>query len=412
MTIGNRLQHAWNVFRNREPTQDRGPSYSRRPDRYLLSIGNERTITASIYTRIGIDVSSNRIEHVILNDDGEYEETVDSPLNNCLTMEANLDQTGRELIQDIAISMMDEGYVAVVPVETTIPPVPSGAYEILSLRVGRIIEWMPEHVRVDLYDERRGQHYDIIMPKKEIAIIQNPLYEVMNGPNSTLQRLVRTLGNLDKVDDQISSEKLDIIVQVPYSVRGERRQGMAEERRKEIETQLRGSKHGIAWIDGMEKVIQLNRPVENNLLAQVEYLTSMLYSQLGLTQGVFDGTADEKELLNYRNRTIEPILSTICNEMTRKFLTKTARTKGQRIQFFSNPFRMVTLTEIAEVADTFTRNEILSSNNIRAIIGFKPSKQPEADELRNKNLNRTDNPLSNDHQLQNGSKKEDTKNEV
>lgn len=402
MKVSEKIIHTWNAFMNRAPTgyqMDLGSGSSYRPDRQIFHYGNERTIIASIYTRIGIDVAQNKIEHVRVNEDERYEETMDSTLNYCLNVSANLDQTGRELIQDAAMSLMDEGYIAVVPVETSVPPVPSGAYEIESLRVGRIVEWYPKDVRVDLYDERDGQHHEIIVPKLETAVIQNPLYEVMNAPNSTLQRLNRTLNDLDKVNSQVSSEKLDIIFQVPYTIRSEKRHNMAERRRKELEDQLSGSKYGIGYIDSTEHVIQLNRPIDNNLMDQAEYLTSMLYSQLGLTKGVFDGTADEKELLNYRNRTVEPILKAIIQELERKFLTKTARTQGQRIMFFIDPFRMATASEFAEIADRLTRNAIVSSNEVRSEIGYKPSKDPDADILRNKNLNADKNASA----IQNGS---------
>lgn len=394
MKVSTRIQHAWNAFMNRAPTnynQDLGFSSASRPDRQLISLGNERTIIASIYTRIGIDVAQNKIEHVRLDEEGKYHETIKSTLNECLTVSANIDQTGRELIQDIVMSMMDEGCVAVVPTVCDIPPVPSGAFDIIEMRTGKIIEWYPEHVRVNIYDDRRGQHYELIVPKKEVAIIQNPLYEVMNGPNSTLQRLIRTLNHLDSIDSKIASKKLDLLIQVPYSIHTMKRQKMANIRRDEIEKQVASSEMGIAYIDGMERVIQLNRPVENNLLAQAEYLTSMLYSQLGLTQGVFDGTAEEKEILNYQNRTVKPFITAIVEEMSRKFLTKTARTQGQTIMYFIDPFKMASAEEFAEMSDRLTRNAILTSNEVRAKMGYKPSSDPDADALRNKNLNKDKN---------------------
>lgn len=407
MGVINSFKHAWNAFMNRAPTAsyDYGYSSSRPLDRSYFNYGNEGTILASIYNRIGIDVAQNRIEHVRVNEDGRYEETIDDELNQCLTVDANLDQTGRELIQDIAISMMDEGYVAVIPVDTSIPPVPSGAYIINSLRTGKIIEWYPKDVRVEAYDERDGQHHELVLPKKEVAIIQNPLYEVMNSPNSTLQRLKSTLHKLDKIDDQLSSEKLNIIFQSPYMVRSERSKQRAEKRREELESQLENSKLGIGFIDAAERVIQLNRPIDNNMIEQINYLEKTLYAQLGLTQGVFDGTADEKEILNYRNRTIEPILMAIIQEMERKFLTKTARTQGQRIRYYVSVFRMATAKEFTDMSDSLTRNAIISTNEVRSEMGIKPSKDPDADALRNKNLNADKNQTSELTDIQNGGEK-------
>ena len=388
--LSTRLQHAWSAFTNK-PTapvyRDLGQGSSIRPDRTTLSYGNERSIVQSIYTRLGIDVASVNIQHVRHDQNGRYTDIVNSGLQTCLTVEANIDQSGRALLQDIAMSMFDEGSVAIVPVETNLNPTLTGGYDILSLRTGKIIEWYPQHVRVKLYNDKTGLKEEIMLPKKVVAIIENPLYSVMNEPNSTLKRLIRKLNLLDANDEKASSGKLDIIIQLPYSIKSEMRKNQAEDRRKDIEAQLTGSAYGIAYIDGTEKITQLNRPAENNLMGQIEYLTSMLYSQLGLTESIFNGTADEKEMLNYYNRTIEPILSAVVEGMDRKFLTKTARTQGQRLQFFRDPFKLVPVTELANIADKFTRNEILSSNEIRSIIGYKPSTDPSADALRNKNIN-------------------------
>lgn len=392
-SFGSRLRHAWNAFLNRDPTYDfgymAGPSYSKRPDRARFTRGNERSIVNSLYNRISLDVASININHVKMDDNNRYIETIKSGLNNCLTVEANVDQTGRALILDIAMSMLDEGVVAVVPVDTSINPSVSGAYDILSLRTGKITQWYPKHVRVSLYNENTGIKEERTLEKKYVAIIENPLYAVINEPNSTMQRLIRKLNLLDVVDEQSSSGKLDLIIQLPYTIRSEARKVQAEKRRNEIETQLVGSKYGIAYSDATEKIVQLNRPIENNLMKQIEFLTSMLYSQLGMTQSVLDGTADDKTMLNYTNRTIEPFLSAIVEEMRRKFLTKTARSQLQTITFFRDHFKLVPVGSISEIADKFTRNEIMTSNEIRQIIGMKPSSDPKADELRNKNLSKS-----------------------
>lgn len=386
-----RAKRAWNVFLNRDPTLDvanYGPSYYYRPDRPRLTRGNERTIITSVYNRIALDAASVDILHVRLDEDGRYMETIDDSLNNCLTLEANIDQTGRSFIQDIVLTMLDEGCVAVVPVDTTHNP-DTGSYYIETMRTGKIVNWYPTHVTVSVYNDMIGQRQEITVPKSTIAIIENPLYAVINEPNSTMQRLIRKLSLLDAVDEQNSSGKLDLIIQLPYIIKTEARRSQAENRRKDIETQLAGSKYGIAYTDGTEKITQLNRPVENNLMSQIEYLTSMLYSQLGLTQEILNGSANEETMINYYNRTIEPILSAIADEMKRKFLTKTARTQLQSIEFFRDPFKLVPVSEIADIADKMTRNEIMTSNEVRQVIGMKPSDNPEADELRNKNLNKS-----------------------
>lgn len=391
MGFVSRLQHAWNAFNGREFVSDYsypdGYSWGTRPDRITLNLGNERSIVSSVLTRIAIDVASVNIYHVRTNQNGRYEETIDSGLNNCLTLSANIDQTGRAFIQDTAMSLFDEGSIAIVPVDTTINPNVSGSYDIQTLRVGQILEWFPKYVRVRVYNDRKGIKEDIILSKEIVAIVENPLYAVMNEPNSTLKRLVRKLNLLDAIDEQSGSGKLDIILQLPYVAKSESRKAYAEQRRKEVENQLAGSKYGIAYMDGTERITQLNRPAENNLLQQIEYLTNMLYSQLGLTPSVFDGTADEKVMLNYYSRTVEPVVSAIVDSMKRTFLTKTARSQGQSIMYFNDPFKLTPVNDIAEIADKFTRNEILSSNEVRAIIGYKPDKDPRADELRNKNLN-------------------------
>lgn len=384
-----RLQHAWNAFLNRDPTTYKfyeGYSYSTRPDRVRLSRGNERSIITSVYNRIALDVASVDIKHVRLDDNGRYLSTIDSGLNNCLSIEANVDQTGRGFIQDAVMSMLDEGCVAIVPVDTNLNPDNTSSYDILSLRVGKIVQWYPKDVRVELYNEQTGRKEEIMVSKATTAIVENPLYSVINEHNSTMQRLVRKLALLDSVDEQSSSGKLDLIIQLPYIIKTEARKSQAESRRKDIEKQLSGSKYGIAYTDGTEKITQLNRPIENNLMKQVEYLTELLYSQLNMTTSVLDGTADEKTMLNYYNRTIEPFLSAITEEMKRKFLTKTARTQRQSIEYFRNPFKLVPVADLAELADKLTRNEIMTSNEIRQIIGLKPSNDPNADELRNKNL--------------------------
>ena len=387
LTYIDRLKHAWDVFKTPMGYMDRGPSYGSRPDRIRLSYGNERSIITSLYNRIAIDVAAISIKQVRLDENERYLETMKTALNEVLTLSANVDQTGRGLIQDLVISMCDEGCVAVVPVDTTYNPLVSSSYDILSMRVGKITEWFPAHVRVNLYNEKTGKKEDLILPKKTIAIIENPLYATMNEPNSTLKRLIYKLNLLDAIDEQSGSGKLDLIIQLPYVIKTPLKRKQAEDRKKDLEMQLADSKYGIAYTDGTEKITQLNRPAENNLLAQIEFLTSMLYNQLGLTSSVFDGTADEKTMLNYYNRTIDPILSAITEEMTRKFLTKTARTQRQSIEYFRDPFKLVPVDNLADIADKFTRNEILSSNEVRGMIGYRPSKDPAADELRNKNIN-------------------------
>ena len=390
--IGIRLRHAWNAFRNRDPTESFKElgygSYSRQ-DRVRLHVTNERSIIISVYNRIALDVSAVNIQHVRLDQNGRYEENIQSGLNYILSTEANVDQTHRAFIQDIVMSMFDEGVVAVVPVDTTLDPKISGSYDIRTMRTARILAWYPKHVRVRLYNDNTGLQEELILPKEMIAIIENPLYAVMNEPNSTLKRLIKKLSILDAIDEQSGAGKLDIIIQLPYVIKSEARKKQAEERRKDIEVQLSGSKYGIAYTDGTEHITQLNRPAENNLMAQIQYLTSMLYSQLGLTEEVFNGKADEATMLNYNNRTIVPILSAIIDEFKRKFLTKTARAQMQSIMYFRDAFSLVPVSELANIADKFTRNEILSSNEVRSTIGYKPSNDPSADELRNKNLNQS-----------------------
>lgn len=390
MAITNRLYHAWNAFLNKDPTTDyqSNASYGSytRPDRIRLSGGNERSMITAVYNRIALDVAAMKIEHVKLDNNGRYLETLDTGLNNCLTLSANIDQTGRALIQDATISMFDEGVIAIVPVDTTMDPEVSGSYDIQSMRVGKIIQWYPHTVKVRLYNDQLGIKQDVLFDKSVVAIVENPLYIVMNGPNSTLQRLIRKLNLLDAIDEQSGSGKLDLIIQLPYVVKSPTKKAMAETRRAEMEKQLAGSQYGVAYADGTERITQLNRPVGNNLMAQIEYLTSMVYSQLGITQSILDGTADEKTMLNYYNRTVEPILSQFVDEMRRKFLTTTARTQKKSIMFFRDPFKLVPISQIADIADKFTRNEITSSNEMRQVIGMKPSDDPKADELRNKNI--------------------------
>ena len=393
MGISDRLQHAWNAFMNRDPTynyQDLGNSYSIRPDRPRFTRGNERSIVTSVYNRIALDVSAISIQHVRLDDNGRFKEQMNTSLNSCLTLSANTDQTGRAFIQDAVMSMLDEGCVAIVPIDTTTDPNISDSYDILTMRTAKIMDWYPNHVRIRVYNEKTGRQEETIVPKKMVAIVENPLYAVINEPNSTMQRLVRKLGLLDVTDEQTASGKLDLIIQLPYVIKTEARRQQAEERRKSIEMQLAGSKYGIAYTDGTERITQLNRSLENNLMKQIEYLTSMLYSQLGITQSILDGTADEKTMLNYYSRTIEPIISAIVDEMKRKFLTKTARSQHQSIAFFRDPFKLVPVNDIAEIADKFTRNEIMTSNEIRQIVGMKPSNDPKADKLINSNLNHPD----------------------
>lgn len=396
MGLVDRLQHGWNAFMGRDPTMRYpyiGSSYTVRPDRVRFSRGNERSIVTSVYNRIALDAAAISINHCKLDDDGRFLEIIDSKLNSCLNLEANIDQTGRAFIQDVVASMFDEGCVAIVPTDTTLDPKVTGSYDILTMRTGKILDWYPAHVRVRVYNEKTGQKEDILLPKSIVGIIENPLYAVINEPNSTMQRLIRKLNILDSIDEQSGSGKLDLIIQLPYVIKSDARRQQAETRRKDIETQLSGSKFGIAYTDASEKVTQLNRPVENNLMKQIEYLTSMLYSQLGITQSILDGSADEKTMLNYYSRTIEPIVSAIVDEMRRKFLTKTARAQKQSIMFFRSPFKLVPVNDLAEIADKFTRNTIMTSNEIRQIIGMKPSDDPKADMLINSNLNQSKNDL-------------------
>lgn len=422
MGLGTTLKHAWNVFLNNQtvlaqngkrntpwpiiPGTPQVPYYgsgnSTRPDRLRLRISNERSIISSIYTRLSIDVSSVEMRHVRLDENNRYISDMDSGLNNCLTVEANLDQPARAFRQDIAMTLFDRGVCAIVPVDTTINPEQSGGFDILTLRVGEIVQWYPYHVRVSVYNEAIGQRQEITLHKSAVAIVENPLYAVMNEPNSTLQRLLHKLNLLDSIDEQSASGKLDLIIQLPYVIKSETRREQAEQRRKDIEFQLKGSQYGIAYTDGTEKITQLNRPAENNLMAQVEYLTEMLYSQLGLTNEVMNGTADEKAMLNYWNRTIEPVLTSMVESMRRSFLTKTARTQKQDVKFFRDPFRLVPIENIAEIADKFTRNEILTSNEIRQVVGLAPHNDPKADKLINSNM-----PSSNpDRTATNGDKPE------
>lgn len=394
LSIGSRFRRAWNVFKNRDLMADMswqlGYGDSRRADRVVLSSNNEKTIVNAIYNRIALDVAALKFRHVRLDENGRFKEEMGTNLNEVLSVEANIDQSGRAFIHDLALSMIDEGVVAAVPVETSEDPEVSNSYDIYQMRVGPIVEWYPQHVKVHLYNGMTGRHQDVAFRKKDVAILENPFYAVMNAPNSTLQRLIRKLRILDVIDEQAGSGKLDLIIQLPYTIRSEARQQQAEVRRKSVEDQLVGNKLGIAYIDSTEKVIQLNRSVENNLLKQVEYLTSMLYSQLGLNQSILDNTADEQTQLSYSNKIVEPIASTITDEFKRKFLTKTARSQGQSIMFFTEPFRMTPAAQMADLADKLTRNEILTSNEVRQIIGIKPSTDPKADELRNSNLNHPD----------------------
>lgn len=391
INIGSRLKHAFNAFMNRDPTyKPTGSSYSSRPDRPRLSRGNERSIITSIFNRIALDVAGIDIKHCRLDENNRYIEDIKSNLNECLSTEANIDQTGRAFIQDVVMSMFDEGCVAIVPVDTTINPKITSSYDILSMRTGKILDWYPEHVRVRVYNDKTGEKEDILLPKKQVGIIENPLYAVVNEHNSTMQRLKRKLALLDVTDEQTASGKLDLIIQLPYVVKTEARREQANRRRQDLEEQLAGSKYGIAYADGTEKITQLNRSLENNLLKQIEYLTNIVYSQLGITQEVLNGTADEKTMLNYNNRTVEPILSAIVNEMKRKFLTKTARSQGQSISYFTNPFKLVPVNDMAEIADKLTRNEIMTSNEIRQAIGMRPSDDPKADELINSNISQPD----------------------
>lgn len=389
-TFGSRLKHAWNAFMNKDPTyRNHGPGYSMRPDRPRFSRGNERSIVTSVYNRIALDVAALNVQHCKLDKDGRFVETINSDLNSCLNLEANIDQTGRAFIQDVVMSMFDEGSVAIVPVDTTDDPEITSSYDIQTMRTGKVVEWYPTSVRVKLYNDRKGQKEEVVLSKKAVGIVENPLYAVINEPNSTMQRLIRKLNILDSIDEQSGAGKLDLIIQLPYIVKSDARRQQAEKRRKDIEDQLSGSKYGIAYTDGTEKVTQLNRSVDNNLMKQIEYLTSMLYSQLGITQAVLDGTADEKTMLNYYTRTIEPIISAIVDEMKRKFLSKTARTQLQSIVFFRDPFKLVPVNDLAEISDKLTRNEIVTSNEIRQKIGMKPSSDPKADQLINSNINQS-----------------------
>lgn len=397
-SLGSRLRHAWNVFRSRDPTvnyEDGGASYYRRPDRIHLTRGNERSLVTSVYNRIALDVAAIGIKHCKIDENGRYLYDMKSGLNNCLNLSANQDQTGRAFIQDVVMSMLDEGCVAIVPTDTTLNPKETQSYDILSMRTGKIIQWRPRQVQIRLYNESTGKKEELWLPKESVAIVENPLYAVINEPNSTMQRLMRKLSLLDVTDEQTASGKLDLIIQLPYVIKTEARRQQAETRRKDIEMQLAGSKYGIAYTDSTERITQLNRSVENNLMKQVEYLTNLLYSQLGVTQAVLEGTADEQAMLNYYSRTIEPIVSAIVDEMKRKFLSKTARTQLQTITFFRDPFKLVPVNNIADIADKFTRNEILTSNELRQIIGMKPSKDPKADELRNSNISQSkDDPMN------------------
>lgn len=394
LDIGNRLKHAWNAFNKNEKYEYHnipgiGYSGNSRPDRSRLTKGNSKSLIAPIYNRIAIDVASIDIRHCRLDDSNRLYEFMNTGLDKCLSLEANIDQSARSFIQDIVISMFDEGVVAVVPIDTTLNPSKSNSYDIKTMRVGKITEWKPKHVRVELYNDNTGLKEELWVSKSSTAIIENPMYSVINEPSGIMQRLIRKLNLLDVIDEQSSSGKLDLIIQLPYIIKSEARKKQADGRRKEIEEQLRGSKYGIAYTDGTEKITQLNRPIENNLMAQIEFLTSMLYSQLGMTEALLNGSASEQEMLNYHNRTIEPIISAITDEMKRKFLTSTARSQMQSIDFFKDPFRLVPVNSIAEIADKFTRNEILTSNEIRQILGIKPADDPKADELRNKNLNQS-----------------------
>ena len=413
------IKHAWGLFtntNNKNPTvKPEGSSYTISPTRPRFTRGNERTIVTSVYNRIAIDASTMDVMHVRLDDEGRFKEPIKSNLNNCLTVEANIDQTSRAFMLDVVISLLDEGCVAVVPVKTTLNPNNTESYDIEELRTGRIMEWFPKHVLVRLYNDETGMYQDITLPKSQVAIIENPLYTIMNEPNSTMQRLIHKLSLLDIIDEESSSGKMDLIIQLPYIIKNDTKRSQAEERRKQIEDQLRGSRYGVAYIDGTEKVTQLNRSVENNILKQVEYLTNLLYSQLGLTQTIMDGTADENAMNNYYNRTVEPVVSAIIDEFHRKFLTKTARTQGQAIMFFRDPFKLMSVTSIADTADKFTRNELLSSNEFRQIIGRKPSTDPKADMLLNKNISHAPEEMNgydkkNQNEKSNNKEKEDLEN--
>lgn len=397
LTIGSRIKHAWNAFlNNKDPTYNygSGTGYYYRPDRPRLTRGNERSIVTSVYNRIALDTAAIRINHCITDKNGRFSEIKESRLNACFNLEANIDQTGRAFIQDVVLSMLDEGCVAIVPVDTIFNPKVTGSYDIKSMRTGKILQWYPDKVKVRVYNDCTGNKEDIVLPKSAVGIIENPLYAVMNEPNSTMQRLIRKLSLLDVTDEQTASGKLDLIIQLPYVIKTEARRREAEKRRTEIEQQLAGSKYGIAYADGTEKIVQLNRSLENNLMKQIEYLTTMLFSQLGITQSILDGTADEQTMLNYYSRIIEPIISAIVDEVKRKFLTKTARSQNQTILFFRDPFKLVPVNNIAEIADKFTRNVIMTSNEIRQIVGIKPSDDPKADQLVNSNLNQSNEELT------------------
>ncbi len=409
IAFGSRLKHAWNAFMNKDPTRsymNMGSSYSYRPDRPRFTMGNERSIVTSVYNRIALDVAAIDIQHVRLDDNGRFLEVIDSGLNNCLSLEANLDQTGRAFMQDAAMSLLNEGCIAIVPVDTTSDPNVTGSYDVLTLRTAKILDWYPHHVRVRVYNEKTGLKEDILLDKSFVAIVENPLYAVINEPNSTMKRLIRKLSLLDVTDEQTASGKLDLIIQLPYVIKTEARRTQAENRRRDIEQQLSGSKYGIAYTDGTEHITQLNRSLENNLMKQIEYLTSLLFSQLGITQSILDGTADEKTMLNYYSRTIEPIISAIVDEMKRKFLTKTARSQKQDIMFYRDPFKLVPVDSIAEIADKFTRNEIMTSNEIRQVIGMHPSSDPKADQLINSNISqptdKVDEQSKQEEEIQNG----------
>lgn len=390
MTFGSRFKNAWNAFFNRAPTEtayrDYGPSSYIRPDRPRFNYGNERSIITAIFNRIALDVSAIDMFEVETDDDNRFLSIKKTGLNNCLTLEANIDQTGRAFRLDVAMSMLDEGVVALVPIETTVDPLKTSSYDILSIRTGKVVEWYPRYVKVEVYNDRTGKKEKIVLPKNMVSIVENPFYAVMNAPNSTLKRLIRKLNILDAIDEQSGSGRLDLIIQLPYTIKTDTRRQQAEQRRSDIEKQLTGSKYGIAYADGTERIVQLNRPVENNLLTQIKYLTELLFSQLGITQAILDGSAGEVEMLNYNNRIIEPILSAIVDEMKRKFLTKTARSQNRSIMFFRDPFKLVPVSQLAEIADKMTRNEIMTSNEVRQTIGLRPSDDPAADELRNKNL--------------------------
>lgn len=413
LSLGSRIKHGWNAFMNRDPTNyvNVGPSYSYRPGRVRLTRGNERSIITAVYNKIAIDAAAISIKHCKLDENGRFISEVDSCLNNCLTLEANIDQTNRAFIQDVVMSMLDEGCVAIVPVDTTLNPKVTGSYDILTMRTAKVINWYPEHVRVQLLNEKTGRKEEVTLPKKMVSIIENPFYAIMNETSSIMQRVVRKLNLLDAIDEQSGSGKLDLIVQLPYIIKSEAKRKQAEERRKDIEDQLSGSKYGIAYTDATEKITQLNRPVENNLMKQIEYLINLFFSQLGITQSILDGTADEQTMLNYYSRTIEPIVSAIVDEMKRKFLTKTARTQRQSICYFRDVFKLVPVNNMAEIADKFTRNEILTSNEIRQIIGMKPSDDPKADKLLNSNLNHDESVLEQQPE-ESQPEKEESKNEV